>query len=270
MSDPATPSPTEPAAADPHPERPRVVAHNVASVDGRLAISPGVLLMFDERWPTYAGSTYADIMSRHHPQVILEGSGSLVVEGQVPEPLPPAGEGADVLLADYLPPGVLARATKGWLAVVDSRGRIRWLYKEYPDEEWAGWHVLVLVSRSTPLAYLAYLRREEIPYLVVGDERVDLRRAMSTLAESLGARTVVSSAGARLNGAMLRAGLLDEIEVEVVPIAIGGTTTPALFTTSDLAPDDAPTPLSLLAATGLGEGRVLLRYAVRAGTPASH
>lgn len=249
------------------PGRPRVIAHNVASVDGRLAISPGVLLMFDERWPTYAGSTYADIMSRHHPEVILEGSGSLVVEGQVPEPLPPASADADVLLADYLPPGALARATKGWLAVVDSRGRIRWMYKEYPDEEWAGWHVLVLVSTSTPLPYLAYLRREEIPYLVAGVERVDLPRAMSALAERLGVRTVVSSAGGRLNGALLRAGLLDEIEVEVVPIAVGGATTPALFTTSDLAADESPTPLRLLGATDLGEGRVLLRYAVRTATP---
>jgi riboflavin biosynthesis pyrimidine reductase len=227
-----------------------------------------VLLMFDERWPTYAGSTYADLMSRHHPQVILEGSGALVVEGQAPGVLPPASEGAEVLHTDYLPPRVLARATEGWLAVVDSRGRIRWMYKEYPDDEWAGWHVLVLVSRSTPLPYLAYLRREEIPYLVVGAERVDLARALSALAETLGVRTVVSSAGARLNGALLRAGLLDEIEVEVVPIAVGGTTTPALFTTSDLAADEVPTPLHLLGATELGEGRVLLRYAVVPGATA--
>ena len=46
---------------------------------------------------------------------------------------------------------------------------------------WAGWHLLVLVSRATPPAYLAYLRDEEIPYLVTGEERVDLGQALAKL-----------------------------------------------------------------------------------------
>ncbi|EHR52161.1 pyrimidine reductase, riboflavin biosynthesis [Saccharomonospora marina XMU15] len=263
MEQPPAGPPSEPAANDSAPVgRAFVVSHNAASVDGRLAISPGMLLMFDERWPTYAGSTYADVQRRHRPGAILEGAGSLVREDDVPAPLPAATEPAEVLLNDYLPPDVVGRTSGGWLSVVDSRGRIRWLYKEYPGEQWKGWHVLVLVSRSTPLSYLAYLRREEIPYLVVGEERVDLSQAMSALRQRLGVRTVVSTAGARLNGAMLRAGLLDEIEVEVVPIAVGGTTTPTMFTAADLAATDTPTRLRLLGVTELREGRVLLRYAV--------
>ena len=243
--------------------RPRIITHNSASVDGRLAISPGVLLMVDKRWPADDGSTYADIQSRHHPGAILEGSGSLVSDDQVPTPLAPAREAAEVLLSDHLPAEVLARATRGWLVVPDTRGRIRWRYKEYPGEEWQGWHVLVLASTKTPHPYLAYLRREAIPYLVVGENRVDLPLAMSALKDRLGVRTVVSTAGGRLNGALLRAGLVDEIEVEIVPIAVGGTATPALFTTSDLAPSDAPTRLRLLEATVRREGRVLLRYAIQ-------
>lgn len=247
--------------------RPRVVTHNAASVDGRVALSPGVLLMFDERWPTLADSTYGDVRLRHQPDVLLEGSGSLVAEGQQPDPLPDPTESVDDLLTDFLPTDVVAR-TRGWLAVVDSRGRIRWQYKEYPGEEWAGWHLLVLVSTATPPAYLAYLRRERIPYLVVGDDRVDLRLAMTTLQQRLGTRTVVSTAGGRLNGALLRAGLVDEIEVDVVPIAVGGTSTPVLFTATDLAPDEAPVRLRLVEATPRSGDRVLLRYAVDSAAPA--
>ena len=263
QSDPADVPDTEVAART----RPRIVTHNAASVDGRLSISPDVLLMFDERWPTFSGSTYGDVQRRLRPDVLLEGSGSFVTAGHEPDPLPDPTEPADLLHTDFLPAEVVARVTRGWLTVVDSRGRIRWLYKEYPGEQWRGWHVLVLVSAATPLAYLSYLRREQIPYLVVGEERVDLPLAMSTLHRLLGTRTVVSTAGGRLNGTLLRAGLVDEIEVEVVPIAVGGTTTPALFTTTDLAPDDTPTRLRLIETLPRSEGRVLLRYAVEPGEP---
>lgn len=231
-------------------------------MDGRLSLSPGVLLMVDERWPTYAGSTYGDVMRRHAPQVVLEGAGSFVTDDQVPDPLPPADEPEDVLRADYLPDAVVARATRGWLAVTDSRGRGRWIYKEFPDEQWAGWHLLVLVAAATPTDYLAFLRREAIPYLVVGDERVDLALALRRLGERLGVDTVVSTAGGRLNGALLRAGLVDQIEVEVVPIAVGGTATPAMFTAPDLGPTDPPVALRLLEVEQRSHGRVLLRYAV--------
>jgi riboflavin biosynthesis pyrimidine reductase len=254
-----------PDRADTGTRRPRVVTYNATSVDGRVAISPGALLMSDSRWPSDGSDPYADLKRRHGPQVILEGSGSFVVEHEVPEPLPPAEAGADALRTDFLPEEALARATAGWMAVVDGRGRVRWAYKEYPGEAWAGWHLLVLVSGRTPLDYLAYLRGEVIPYLVAGDARVDLAAALAALASRLGVRSVVSTGGGRLSGALLRAGLIDEIEVEVLPIAVGGTETPALFTAPDLDREALPTSLRLIAADVRPGGRVLLRYDAAAG-----
>ena len=61
---------------------------------------------------------------------------------------------------------------------------------------------------------------------------------------------------------LLRAGLVDEIEVEVVPIAIGGEATPTLFTAPDLPVDGVPTQLELTSAEIRSQGRVLLRYSV--------
>ena len=34
-------------------------------------------------------------------------------------------------------------------------GDPRWMYKEFPGEEWAGWHLLVLAARQTSPEYLA-------------------------------------------------------------------------------------------------------------------
>lgn len=181
---------------------PRVVLHAQTSVDGRMAVSAGTLLMADSRWPH--GDPYPELMERLEPQVFLEGAGSFVTDEHVPAPLP----------------------------------------------------------RATPSSYLAYLRRERIPYLVVGEHRVVLPQAVRALADVLEVRTVVVTAGARLSGALLRAGVLDEVEVDVLPMSVGGTTTPTLFTTADLGPSDAPVPLRLLDVRRRDDGRVLLRYAV--------
>ncbi|MBN2146736.1 MAG: hypothetical protein JW726_05075, partial [Anaerolineales bacterium] len=159
-------------------ERPYIVVNQQASVDGRLAISPDKLLLFgDERWNTIAGADstfWEQIKTTHKPQTVLEGSGSFCPLDQPPDPLPPV-EGSPVsLYQDYLPSSILNRpGHAGWFSVVDGRGRVRWAYKEYPDPAWAGWYPLVLVCRQTPPESLAYLQREEVPYLVAGQQRVD-------------------------------------------------------------------------------------------------
>ena len=61
-------------------ERPTVIVAGTVSVDGRLTLAPGVLLMFgDERWQAVAGeSDIANwLMMLHQPQAYFEGSGSL-------------------------------------------------------------------------------------------------------------------------------------------------------------------------------------------------
>jgi riboflavin biosynthesis pyrimidine reductase len=120
---------------------------------------------------------------------------------------------------------------------------------------------------TSPVAqaeYLAFLQRERIPYLIAGQERVDLAAAMRKLKTELGVTCVRSTAGARLNGALLRAGLLDEVNIIYRPELIGGTETPTLFDSPELAPDEWPTKLRLVSALVRGEGHVWLRYEVRA------
>ncbi len=247
--------------------QPKLIVHSLASLDGRLTLAPDVLLLYgDPRWQAVAGSSegvYGWIQATYQPQALLEGSGSLVLPDQPIEPLPPVQGDEAALFSDYLPESLLNRPGGiRWLTVVDSRGRVRWLYKEFPGEEWAGWHLLVLVARATSAAYLAYLRREGIPYLVVGEERVDLGRALQTLGQKLGVPCVVSTAGGQLNGALLRAGLIDEVSVEFFPAIIGGRGTPALFDAPPLRPEEQPTRLKLLDSQVRPDGKIWLRYSV--------
>ena len=66
--------------------------------------------------------------------------------------------------------------------------------------------MLHLTSHAAPPEYLAFLRREKIPYLISGERHVDLSSAMLKLNTQLGVKCLVSTAGGKLNGALLRAG----------------------------------------------------------------
>src|SRR5665811_2411027 len=110
--------------------------------------------------------------------------------------------------------------------------------------------------------HLALRAERGIPYLVVGNGRVDLPAAMSLVHSELGVRTVVCTGGGRLGGALLRAGLVDEVDIDTLPVVIGGRGTPALFDAPVLGPDEWPHRLDLLTVEQPVGGRLRLRYMV--------
>jgi 2,5-diamino-6-(ribosylamino)-4(3H)-pyrimidinone 5'-phosphate reductase len=257
--------------------KPKVVIINSASVDGRLAISPDRLLLYgDERWQAIEewsaaegeSSAYEQLKAIHKPQATLEGSGSFVTADVEPEPLPPFEGDPAPLYEDFLPEAVVHReGHQGWFTAVDGRGRVRGWIKDGSvfGEDTVGWHLLVMVGRHTPPAYLAYLRREDIPYLVAGEGPVDLSLGLEKLQDRLGVTCVLSTAGGRLNGALLRAGLVDEVNVEFLPAIIGGLETPSLFDAPTLKSNEWPTRLKLISARVQSAGRIWLRYHVVPG-----
>ncbi|MBN2002267.1 MAG: dihydrofolate reductase family protein [Anaerolineae bacterium] len=249
--------------------KPKLVVYGDVSLDGKLTMAPDVLLFFgDERWNALSkpGGSYEWVLSTHNPQAILEGSNSFVPSPYPAEPFPPATGDTGALYQDFLPESVVQNpANKLWFTVVDSRGRVHWVYTGEPGKEAPGspgQHLLLLVARSTPAEYLVFLQSENVPYLVAGEEGVDLRLALEKMAAQLGVRCVLCTSPGKLGGALLRAGLVDEVNVDFFPAIIGGEDTPALFDTPALKPDEWPARLKLLSAQVLASGRVWLRYGV--------
>jgi len=256
-------------------DRPYIIAQVAASADGRISIGPNRNMfedMADPRLTTtmVGGDLWQEVrdsINASHPlQADMLGSASLISEGEAVKPLgPPGPADGDVatLYRDFLPEEVVGRAGhEGWLVVVDGRGRVRSGFKGTPDAP--GWHALHLTSRAAPPEYPAFLRRSGIPYLVAGERRVDLPEAMRKLKGELGVENALSTAGGKLNGALLRAGLVDEIHIIVCPVVIGGLETPSLFDSPDLKPGEWPARLSLVKADARPDGRVWLHYRVEA------
>jgi riboflavin biosynthesis pyrimidine reductase len=247
-------------------DRPQMVISVQASMDGRVTLRRDCLLMAEDAarvWesirPPSAAAVDAARAAEQRAEAILEGSGSLVASTAGPlDDLPAAAAGPE-LLDDFLPAAVRERpGHEKWFAVVDSRGRVRWTMTRNAEFD-----LLVLVARDTPAAYLSYLRAEGISYLVAGQERVDLSAALRRMRERLGVTRVVSHAGGGLNAALLRAGLVDEIDLLLLPAAIGGQDTPAIFDGPPLGVGDVPVALRLLGTSTESDGTVRLRYEVR-------
>jgi 2,5-diamino-6-(ribosylamino)-4(3H)-pyrimidinone 5'-phosphate reductase len=224
--------------------RPRVIVSVTATVDGRVTLSRAERLLDDgpnRRWTALwppdtdelLARRAAAIERRHHPTVVLEGSGTFVAHDAGSLDLPGTSVPADVLLTDFLP-----YRSPRWFAVVDARGRVAWTHKG--DEQTS---LLVIASHSTPLPYLAHLRQERIPYLLAGTHRVDLTCALAKIQTELGAECLVSEAGGGLNGALLRAGLVDELHIITVPALTGGLGTPSIMDGPPLDPGSLPEQL---------------------------
>jgi 2,5-diamino-6-(ribosylamino)-4(3H)-pyrimidinone 5'-phosphate reductase len=246
-------------------DRPYVVMQMAASIDGRIAFGPG-LTMFDRHpasdllpdgGPVWEKVTQA-IGAEWRPEATMMGSGTVEHENAPLKELPPFDGDAQALYADFLPQEVLAN-TRAWAILVDGRGRCRGGYKATENP---GTHILHLVSHSVAPEYLAFLRRERIPYLIGGQEHADLEGALHKLYALLGVRAIRLWGGGTLNGVMLRGGLIDEIHLVLQPMLLGGCRTPTLADCNDLSPDQQPAILQLVSAQQQDNGYLWLHYRV--------
>jgi len=245
-------------------DRPYVTMYVSASIDGRITLGPN-RTMFDmderdsslgteEEWNEFT----ENIEELHHPEVWMDGSNMLVKEGAELRKLEPYEGDPEVLYNDYLPDEIVSDPDrKGWIAVVDGRGRFRAGYKGEEDK-----HIIHFTSHQVTPEYLGFLRKNKIPYLIAGEERVDLEKILKKLRSKLGVNNVVTSSGGKLSGALLRYGLLDEINIRFNPVIIGGFKTPSLFDSPELGDDEWPTKLKHIKTEVKADGHLWVRYEV--------
>ena len=165
--------------------------------------------------------------------------------------------GADTILAQE--PALAAADRPGpapggpILAVVDGRGRVSAWQALLDAGYWSG--VVAVHAASTPP------RDHGFREIVAGTDRVDLAELLAELRERLGAGVVRVDSGGGLNGALLGAGLVDEVSLLVHPV---------LAPAADRRPWHGGAPLAggvltLVEAATLPDGLVWLRH--RTGTP---
>jgi len=161
--------------------RPHVVVHAAVSVDGSTAgFEPDV-------------GRFYELAAGWHEDVTLAGADTILAQGSAL---------ANAELPGPAPAGPI-------LVVVDGRGRVD-AWQSLRDAGY--WSKVVAVhTAGTPP------RDHGFPEIVSGSDRVDLATMLQELRERFGARVVRVDSGGALNGALLGAGLVDEVSLLVHP-----------------------------------------------------
>jgi len=141
----------------------------------------------------------------------------------------------------------------------DAKGVLR-----FQKSEVGGDHVVLLVTDRVSDDYLAHLQSAGVSYLFCGKSKINLKLAVQKLSRAFKLRKLMLQGGGKFNGAMLAAGLVDEISHLTVPVADGGAGVAGMFDIPGKAPAEAAAKLRLLSHKLMPGGVIWARYRVLA------
>lgn len=234
--------------------RPKIICHMVSSIDGRLLV---------DRWTKPASGADAGKLLQHYEDVAarFEADGWIVgrktmkayAKGKARAVIPTAGDLRDTYIAD--------RRGRDLAVAVDPHGKLH-----YGRDEADGNHLVAVLGEQVSDAYLTELREDGVSYLFAGPDGKDLHRAMDVLGADFGVKTILLEGGGIINGAFLKAGLIDEISLLVYPGIDGLAGVSSIFEYAGSSDDRPAAGRSLrhAATETLDGGMVWLRYGMEA------
>jgi len=157
---------------------------------------------------------------------------------------------SDAFRDDFVAPGDF----ESYAIAVDPSGKLAWQSADVDGD-----HVIAIVSSRVSDEYLSFLRGRGISYLIGGRDEIAFPLALEKLSSRFSISTIMLEGGGGINGSMLRAGVVDELSVLVVPVADGRTNVPSLF---DAGQAVIPVGLELAGVERLDAGIVWLRYRI--------
>jgi riboflavin biosynthesis pyrimidine reductase len=225
--------------------KPYVICHMVSSVDGRI---------WGSRQQPKA-NIVPNLFERLHDQM---GGGSWLC-GRVTAQEFAKGKGLVYPPTDQKFPRenwYAKRDAKTWGIFLDAHGKAVWHRSDIGGDA-----ILVILTEQVPDSHLAGLRSDGVSYVFAGKSEIDLAMALETLNRELGIERIMLEGGGGANGALLRAGLIDELSLVICAVIDGSTGGPIVFNSGE--EDLGPAPIesmTLVSHEVLEKGAVWLRY----------
>lgn len=223
--------------------KPHVACLMVSSVDGRT---------LNSRWRP-AGKA-GDLFEQVHDEI----AGEAWVVGRV--------TGQEFAKGKPYPPSTETFPRQHWFArrdakaygvVLDAHGKIGWGRSDIGGDP-----IVVVLTEQVSDSHLAGLRGEGVSYIFAGQSKVDLALALDILNRELGVKRLLVEGGGGANGAFLRAGLIDEINVIICPAVDGAKGAPSVFDSTERDQRAPVTAMALESHKVLDGGAVWLRYRI--------
>ena len=124
----------------------------------------------------------------------------------------------------------------GFYAVAfDPKGKLGWKSNKIIDPDgdpgYDGAQIIEVLTEQADDRYLSYLTEMEIPFIIAGEDEIDVDFALFKLKNIAGAETLLLEGGSIINGSFQRADVIDELSLVVAPIVADKNDKP-LFTDS--------------------------------------
>jgi 2,5-diamino-6-(ribosylamino)-4(3H)-pyrimidinone 5'-phosphate reductase len=221
--------------------RPRVICHSLSSIDGRIQSSRWPLKDTAKLFEGPAARIKVDawIVGRVTMQEFSSKKARRTRRGvfRIPH-------------TDF----VGKHDAKTYAVVIDPSGKCNWESNRVDTE-----HAVEVLSEKVSGEYLDHLRTQQVSYIFAGEREIDLHLALRKLRSLFGIKTARIDGGGHVNGAFLKAGLIDEISHIVAPVADGSMGTPTMFD----AGMDRGRKLRLKSVERLKGGALWVRYLVQ-------
>lgn len=202
-------------------DRAKVIIHMFMSIDGKI----------DGDWDGLPGDKvsgdYYDDQLFKLGTANANGSNTIVMYAATGHPDLSKYDGQNIEYQDWIPDNLKATT---WDVSFDRTGRAGWEKNYFP---YAGRknRAIEVVTKQTTKNYLAFLQSMEIPYLVCGENEINFAESLVKLKKYFDIKTMVLGGGALINGAFLKAGLVDQISLVVAPYVSGDTSKKGTFDT---------------------------------------
>lgn len=227
--------------------KPYVICHMLASVDGRIVttdwkLNPDGRKEYERTAVTYQADAW--MCGRITMAAYARGT------APAPQPLSSA-----IPKVDFIAP----QSSAPYAVALDPHGKLYWQSNTIDGD-----HVIAILTEQASSDYLAFLQAQHVSYLFAGSQSMDLPTVLEKLASIFQIKTLLLEGGGKINGTMLRAGLIDELSMLLAPIADGSSGTPTLFDVlQPLAAPPAAVRLTLRAVEQRTDDIVWLRYYLR-------
>ena len=228
--------------------KPRVICHMCTTIDGKI---------MSGRWGKVPGlgspvALFEKTASKLGIDAWLVGTTTMREFSAPSTKLTPTRE--RIKHTDHL----ANKKAKSFAIGTDGKGALR-----FDKGETDGDHIVLLVTERVSNDYLAHLEKAGVSYLFCGAKEINLEVAMDKIRRVLKSKHLVLEGGGTFNGAMLAAGLIDEISQVIVPVVDGGTGIQSFFDIPGKAPKKAAFTLKLKKHKRLPGDATWLRYKVK-------
>ncbi len=159
-----------------------------------------------------------------------------------------------------VPPGdfVADHGAKTFAVGLDPHGKLK-----FRNNRAEGEHIISVLTGRASAEHRDYLRSKNVSYILGGERDLDLHLVVRKLAKLFSIKHLSVQGGGKNNGSFLKAGLLDELYLILMPLADGTVGTPTLFDAEEGYSRRKATHFRLKSSKPLRDGALLLRYETR-------